>query len=114
MTGVRPPRALRTEWSRAPLEDALNQEVLAEKAGTLSRLLERLDRAMDALEAHQASGADEPEARAALLDEAAEALWHVVIQRDLMGLRANERFLRERGVPGAVRLRMGVRPRRRG
>lgn len=114
MTGVRPPSLYRPERLRSPLEDALNREVFAEKAGTLSRLLARLDRAMDALAAHEASGDDDPAARAALVDAAAEALWHVVIQRDLMGLRASERFMHEYGVPKAVRLRMGIRPRRHG
>jgi hypothetical protein len=95
------------------LEDVLGQEVLAEKAGTLSRLLERLEKALDALaafdEAQAAAGGAEPRRHAELIDAAAEALWHVAIQRELMGLRQQERFMRELGVPARVRIRMGVR-----
>ena len=96
-----------------PLDDVLGQEVLAEKAGTLSRLLERLDRALGALVAFEQAAAEaggaEPRRHANLIDAAAEALWHVTIQRELMGLRQQERFLRELGVPARVRIRMGVR-----
>jgi hypothetical protein len=93
------------------LEDVLGQEVLAEKAGTLSRLLERLEKALDALAAFDeaAAGGAEPRRQAELIDAAAEALWHVTIQRELMGLRQQERFMRELGVPARVRIRMGVR-----
>ena len=108
---VRPPQALAPKTPASPVEDALDQEVLAEKAGTLGRLLAKLDRALDQLATHEAAERDDPARRDALLDAAGQALWHVTIQRDLMGLRANERFMRERGVPHAVRLRMGTRPR---
>lgn len=99
-----------------PLEAVLGEEVLAEKAGTLGRLLERLDQALARLEAFEQDQGDgvggdaEDERRhRALLDAAAEALWHVTIQRELMGLRQQERFIRERGIPSRVRVRMGVR-----
>jgi len=54
------------------------------------------------------TGEDEHEA---LIAEAGEALWHVVIQRDLCGFRNHELFYREYDIPAAVRLRMGLRPR---
>jgi len=44
----------------------------------------------------------------ALLDAAGEALWYVMIQRDLCGFRRHDLFFRELGVPAAVRLRMGL------
>lgn len=56
---------------------------------------------------------DEKEAeRQRLLSAAGEALWHVVVQRDLCGFRNHALFYKELKVPPAVRLRMGqVRPR---
>ncbi|MEH0069807.1 hypothetical protein V6L77_04855 [Pannonibacter sp. Pt2-lr] len=47
------------------------------------------------------------------LEEAAEALWHVVIQRELCGLRQHREFLDLLQVPASVRLRMGPRQTRR-
>lgn len=114
---VRPPRLLAPARQTTPVEDAVNQEVLAEKAGTLGRLGERLRLALARLEAHDASGVEDEERRAVLVDDAAEALWHVAIQRDLMGLFQAERFLKECGAPREVVRRMGalpVRRRRRG
>ncbi len=42
-----------------------------------------------------------------LLDAAGEALWYVMIQRDLCGFRRHDLFYRDLRVPAAVRLRMG-------
>lgn len=44
----------------------------------------------------------------ALLNAAGEALWHVVIQRDLCGFRRHELFYKELNIPAAVRYRMGL------
>ena len=43
-----------------------------------------------------------------LVAAAGEALWHVMVQRDLCGVRNHEVFLTEYRVPAAVRLRMGL------
>jgi hypothetical protein len=98
--GVRPPKLL---WRPPPKPavDLLGDEILAEKAATLGRLSHRLESALAAL---ALASEDED-----LLDKAGEALWHFVIQRELCGFRNTEAVLRELGVPGAVRLRMGVR-----
>lgn len=99
---VRPPRALWSARSAAaadPLSATLEQEILTEKRETYLRLMHRLERALARLEADGA-----PEHR----DAAAEALWHVVVQRDIIGLRTPERFYGDLGVPRAVRLRMGI------
>lgn len=42
-----------------------------------------------------------------LLSAAGEALWHVIIQRDLCGFRNHQDFMDELDVPAAVRFRMG-------
>lgn len=47
---VRPPKALAPQQeSGNPLDDALQQEILAEKAATYSRLVKQLQDALDAL-----------------------------------------------------------------
>lgn len=103
---VEPPKALAPEQeSDNPLDEALQQEILAEKAATYSRLMKRLEAALEA--AREAETADEAE-RERRLDEAGEALWHVIIQRDICGLRQHELFYREMRVPREVRLRMGL------
>lgn len=117
---VRPPRAFAKSLPADPITAALEQEVLAEKAATYARLMRRLEQALAALARHEAAMADSREAATAeqrqtrerLLDAAGEALWHVVIQRDLCGFRNSELFFRQVNVPRAVRLRMGLkRPR---
>ena len=93
--------------------DALQHEVMEEKAATLGRLTQTFERAFAALRAFEAaSGADVEQRRAAerqaLIEKAAEALRHLVVQREACGLRNTEAMLREYGVAPAVRLRMGV------
>lgn len=100
---VRPPSSLAPKLLADPLEAALEHEIMAEKAATLGRLLARLEKALQALEA-----CDDADERPARVDEAGEALWHVVIQRDICGFTRTERFLRDMKVPKEVRLRMGI------
>jgi hypothetical protein len=107
---LRPPRLssgkspLRTlaNPSDDPLAETLDQEILAEKFGTYSRLVDRLERAIAAL-GESEPGTQDHEARFAA---ASEALYHVVVQRDLLKLPATERFLAELGVPPALRARV--------
>ncbi|MEC9368335.1 MAG: hypothetical protein VX871_06525 [Pseudomonadota bacterium] len=47
-----------------------------------------------------------------LITAAGEALWHVVIQRDLCGFRRHDLFFAEYQVPAAARLRMGLTARK--
>lgn len=112
---VRPPSQYRQE-DKDPLAAALAQEVMAEKAGTLSRLTRKLDEALARLDGAATRLAQAPddtrlaERHRQRLDEAAEALWHVVIQRELCGLRQHREFLDLMQVPAQVRLRMGPKP----
>ncbi|WP_430511596.1 DUF6665 family protein [Pannonibacter phragmitetus] len=115
---VRPPSQYRME-DKDPLAAALAQDVMAEKAGTLARLTRKLDEALARLEGAGRRLAAAPEderlrsRQQERLEEAAEALWHVVIQRELCGLRQHREFLDLLQVPSPVRLRMGPRQTRR-
>lgn len=109
---VRPPRQF-TATEKDPLSRALEQEVMGEKADTLARLMTRLEKALAKLAAHEERIAQEeaastdPARRQRLVAEAGEALWHVVIQRELCGLRRHDGLMREMRVPKTVRLSMG-------
>ncbi|PTW59083.1 hypothetical protein C8N35_108120 [Breoghania corrubedonensis] len=95
-----------------PVEQALEYEVLAEKASTLGRLQGKLERALVRLAEFEQAGGGAAERRERLVEEAGEALWYVAIQRDLCGLRVDAVFYRTFQVPRAVINRMG--PARRG
>jgi hypothetical protein len=101
---VRPPRA----FAPRPLPDSgplafLQQEMAAEQAAGLGAAYRTL---VEALAALPDAADDDREAR---LDTAGEALFAFVVQRESCGLRNTEAVLRDLGVPGAVRVRMGVR-----
>lgn len=109
---LKPPRILAPRNTN-PVLDALEYEVLQEKASTLGRLTRAFEAALAALvrfegEEVRGMGGESESRREALLDEAAGALWHFVVQREACGLRNTEAVLREYRVPAAVRLRMGV------
>jgi hypothetical protein len=96
--------------------EAVTQEILSERASSLSRATDRLEAALADLTGADAAAAQAPTAarraaRAEALAEAAERLWFVIIQREAMGLRRHEVLYEVVRVPGEVRLRMG--PRRR-
>jgi hypothetical protein len=112
---IRPPRNLAPVRAASAL-DALQYEIMQEKAATLGRVTHAFERAFAAWQAFEADAAagrvSDSERREKLLDQAAEALWNFVIQRETIGLRNTEAVLREYGVPAALRLRMGVMRRR--
>lgn len=91
--------------SETPL-DALNYEIAGEKASSLGRAGRRLEAALATLA--NAEGEGLRAARA----EAADALWHYLVQREAMGLRDQRAILREYRVPPEVEAMMGARPRR--
>ncbi|HEU0300644.1 MAG TPA: DUF6665 family protein [Longimicrobium sp.] len=107
---ARTPRRLSARNEGGQL-DVLQYEILQEKAAVLARLGRRLQAALDALAAFDASG-DEGAAgeRDALVGAAGEALWYYVVQREVLGLRDAEVVMRELRVPREVRLRMGLNP----
>ncbi|WP_321334018.1 DUF6665 family protein [Breoghania sp.] len=108
---LRPPKRFSNSFDADPIERALEHEVLAEKASTLGRLQKRLEKALARLAECRADMGDVQASRdpqyARALAEAGEALWYVVIQRELCGLRVNGAFYRDFQVPKAVILAMG-------
>lgn len=98
---LRPPKG--SGFSKTGLEDpvgeALAHEILGEKFATHGRLVEKLEKALAALDAAPGDAPERPECVSA----ASQALYHLVVQRDLMRMHGTERFLTEMGVPMALR-----------
>jgi hypothetical protein len=109
---IRPPSALAPKPQDDPLAAALDAEIQAEKIATYGRLTKRLEVALARYREAVAEGRAPVDVEP-LLAAAGEALWHVVIQRELCGFRNTGLFLRDLEVPAAVRLRMGPAPRER-
>jgi len=100
--------------------DALDYEIAREQAAALGRLGRALERALTALSAFDhcqgAPAKDGPVARTAshgaartrLLQEASEALWCFIIQREACGMRDPRPVLRAYRVPAEVHNCMGT------
>ncbi len=85
--------------------DALGYEILAEKAASLGRAGERAEACLRRLREHR----DDAGNRAALVKEAAEAVYAYFIQRELCGFRRHDDIIRDYAIPKEVLVRLGAR-----
>ena len=85
--------------------DRIDEDILGEKAATLSRLT----RAFEAQIAHYhaVSTSLDQEERRAELEKLADRLWPFLICREAIGLKDTERLFRDYRIPPAVRAYMG-------
>lgn len=98
---------------RADFQHASTErEIAAEKAASLGRAGRRLERALRALAEHDSGSPAEPSGREELVEEAGEALFFYLVQREACGLRDSASVLAELAVPAEVQWRMGLRKRR--
>ena len=81
---------------------AVEAEIRGEKAAALGDAARRVEAALAAL-----TRTDGPE-RERLLDEAAQAVWGFLIQRELMGLRDREAIIAYYDIPREVLNRTGI------
>ena len=83
---------------------SLDHEILGEKAATLGRAGDRVEKALKRLaaEAH-----DSPQ-RPVLLKNAAETVYAYFIQRELCGMRRHQDVIHEYGIPAEVLVRLGA------
>jgi hypothetical protein len=93
--------------------DALSYWFRQEQAVTIGHLAHELQDALAALDSFDGRrrGADNPalqRVRARLVDSAAYALWHFVVQRECMGFRQTGEALEPYRVPAEVRVKMGA------
>jgi hypothetical protein len=99
----------------------LDYEIAQEQASALGRLGRALEAALAALAAHdgvapydQAAGGPDPDdperrrTRARLVQEASDALWCFIVQRESCGLRDPRPVIRDYRVPAEVQNRMGI------
>jgi hypothetical protein len=87
----------------------IERQLVAERASALARVTEALERVL----AELARDGREAAVRQLLLDEAAERLWFLVVQREAVGLTRHEVVYDTLKVPMEVLRRMGPRPPRR-
>ncbi len=103
-------------WRKSPA-GALDYEIAQEAASALGRHGRALEAALKQLAEFDAAdpgpGTPDRTARAALVDAAAQALWHFIIQREACGLRDGGMVVRMYRVPAEVQHRMGAVPLRR-
>ena len=88
---------------------ALDYEIAQEQASALARIGRALEAALGALAAHQdgPQSLDGP-SRGRLVQNASDALWCFIVQREACGLRDSQTVFRDYRVPAEVRNRMGV------
>ncbi len=117
---LRPPKGN----ARAAQVVALDYEIVQEQASALGRLGRALEAALSALARYdddlppvrhatpQAGDETERATRARLVQQASEALWCFMVQREACGLRDPRPVLRDYRVPAEVYARMGIVTRR--
>lgn len=99
---LRPPTRFAT--TRSTGFDALDYELLAEKAASLGRAGQKAEQCLDRLRAHR-GGAEE---RSVLLKEAADAVYAYFLQREFCGFRRHDEIIREYRIPREVIARLGA------
>jgi hypothetical protein len=104
-------RRPRTGSAAAPLA-ALDYEIAQEQASALGRLGRALEAALGALADYQASHGGRDATRARLVEDASDALWCFIVQREACGLRDPRPVIRDYRVPREVYARMGAFGRR--
>lgn len=107
---VRPPSYLSGGRAVETPQSALDYEIAQEKASTLGRLGRRLEQALADLRRFDAERGEAPaaEERGALVRAAGSALWHLVVQREVLGFRDNAGLMRDYAVPAEVRAQAGI------
>jgi hypothetical protein len=87
---------------------ALDHELAQEQASALGRLGRALETALAALAEYDRTESERGAARAALVQQAGNALWCFIVQRESIGLRDPRPVIRDYRVPAEVQNRMGV------
>jgi hypothetical protein len=105
---LRPPQGS----SRLAPVIALDYEIAQEQASALGRLGRALEAALAALSGHEAEHPERDSERARLVQNASDALWLFVVQREACGLHDPRPVLRDYHVPAEVYACMGIFHRR--
>lgn len=94
-----------------PLTVEIRQEMAATYFAACRKMVDSLDalKAFDETTALLISGAERIARRTQLLEDAAERVYFVVIQREAIKLSGYESFFEDYKIPNEVRMRMGPR-----
>ncbi|HEY2750651.1 DUF6665 family protein [Phenylobacterium sp.] len=103
MSSLRMPQAYLKRLGADAGEAALRYEIVEEQAAALGRMGRKAEAALAALKAHEGAG------RAEALKAAADAVWCLLVQRDVMGLRDRARIVADYDIPREVMARLGAR-----
>jgi Family of unknown function (DUF6665) len=87
---------------------ALDYEIAQEQAAALGRAGRGLEAALAALLEYDRNLRAAGEARAKLVDDAGEALWRLLVQRECCGLRDPRPVMSDYRVPQEVQNRIGI------
>ena len=91
---------------------ALDYEIAQEQATALGRLGRALEAALTALADHDRANGARDAVRLRLVQDASDALWYFIVQREACGLRDPRPVVRDYRVPAEVYARMGAFGRR--
>ena len=89
--------------ARDAADAALRAELIGEQAAALGRVGRKAESALAALRAHEGEG------RAAVLKQAADAVWCFFVQREVLGLRDRAQIVADYQIPREVLVRLGAR-----
>ncbi|HEX5263822.1 MAG TPA: DUF6665 family protein [Phenylobacterium sp.] len=103
MSSLRMPQAYLKRLGAEAGEAAFRHEVMEEQAAALGRMGRKAEAALAALRAHEGEG------RAEAVKAAADAVWCLLVQREVMGLRDRARIVADYNVPREVMARLGAR-----
>jgi hypothetical protein len=87
---------------------ALDYEIVQEQVAALGRLGRALEAALAALAEYEQINGARGTRRAELVQNASDALWYFIVQREAVGLRDPRPVIREYRVPAEVHNRMGA------
>jgi hypothetical protein len=104
---VRPPQSFRQSFPAEGGLNVLEYELMSERASSLGRNGLKVESALAALRAWNPDR-HSVEQRETLVNEAADAVWGLFIQREICGLRSNKDIIQRYGIPGEVLARVGV------
>ncbi|WEX77629.1 hypothetical protein PYH37_002440 [Sinorhizobium numidicum] len=103
----RPPQSLSRFDAAKSGVNVLEYELMSERADALGRHGLKVEKAIAALNGFDREK-HEPGVRQRLLDEAADAVWAFLIQREICGLRDSRDAVRRYGIPKEVMARLGI------
>ena len=101
---VRAPKNLAGRFLDAEAKSPLEHEIASEQAGALGRSGRQVAATLESYRQARASGEDHEKA----LNQAVDAVYGFLIQRELLGLRDSRAIIRDYDIPREILVRLGV------